>query len=339
MQLDWIRNLLWLRSIKAIAGLPQTLEDEILKCTPKGISGLAAIAKKYDRKDKKDRAVYRLAIELLLKDPSKIEGAIGKHDDIRAFIAAMILEYAGAIADGVSDTLASRIPDGCSINASSTRRKAVELLLVNANEDKVCFHLIENIRQNPSEFIEGYSNWLNKAADQSFHAVQYRLQESIAKDCTLNVLACRREIIRLLQDPDVFDITESRSSYDHIIGDVFKRINAEPEQYVDGFGALLNNAAENLFKQIKAQVSDSLPKGITLMHGPCVSYVYNLMKQGCEPSEWVENFLNGIKNNPSAFLVDDKQIPQKQFNSSQNHSTGSDHAMLSDASSSSRRGW
>ncbi len=328
MLFEGIRKKLWLSRIKSVVDLSSALENRILRHELHFVYQLAKISKKYDRKDKKDRAVFKISLKLLVEEPSKIDDTMNTGDGIRPFIDQLIQNHAGIITDKMKDELSPRIPDGCIIIDSATLLATVELLLSDINDDEVYSLLIKDIKNNPTKYIGGYNDWLNATAKNIFDAVHDKIQEGIPKGCNVNSSACTDALYSLLNTKEHVDIFENKISYDVVVSKLYEKINENPELYISGYIDLLMNTAKNFFKQIASQLSSSLPNGFCLDEDTSILLLCSLIKKGYEPSNIFEAFINELKKNPRGYIYN-LQERLARIISSNSSSTQRDYAMVS----------
>jgi hypothetical protein len=81
---------------------------------------------------------------------------------------------------------------------------------------------------------------------------------------------------------------------------------------------LENPSAENVYTKINSQLSENLPKGVTMNKRICISLISKLMKQGCVSSQLTDIFFSELVKNPKQYFTIEKHT--SKFSSSNEYS-------------------
>ena len=331
MLFENLRKKIWFKKVRAATDLSSELETKIKKFDTNQQLFLSKIAKTFDPENTKDKAVFKLALKIFVKDRSAIDKAISDTDNIRNFIDKLINSHAKSITVKVIQNFSSIIPKECSINGNVINQAIVELLLSDRSKAKAYSQIEHKIENNPAKFIDGYDAYLTMIAEKLFNSALSKLQQGLPEGCSIKKSLCVEEIFKSINSQGCIHIFKNDIAYNEIISELIKKINEAPEDYIDGFSNFLNETAENIFNQINSQVAVNFPSGVSMNKVSCIRLICDLIKQGCEPSNIAENFFDALNKNPHQYIIKVTQ-PSNEFRSSPTYSAGKDNAMLSSPS-------
>jgi len=251
----------------------------------------------------------------------------------------MTINEANIIFDLLKKDLSYMLLQKCSLNDSEITQTILALLKKTGtveiiNRPQIIEQLKKDIANNPSRYISRYKSWietLSKEIFNRFNKTNRNIGKYIPEECSLNVSACCGKICFLIEESEKNIIFEKQIDYQAFVNKFSEIIYKNPWDYIKGLEQIISRNASQLFSQIELHLSKSLPTGITLNKYACISAIEHLMKDGIPPSRLVEKFMRDLNNSPSIYLLrDDKYFYQDLLKSSNEYSSGGDHAMLSD---------
>ena len=218
--------------------------------------------------------------------------------------AVLCTHLAPLIFQTILPTLERNLPEGCHVNETACI-KALEKIIfdIGSREDKISTQFDKQFQADPEHFISGLKEWRTERrqsfSEMMLNTILPELAHNLPEECSIDKTACidlLKEIIIKLEDTD---IVQSEIPYDQIFKQFGEKFHADPEKFIQGFGKLLDQRAEEIFDQLKTRII--LPEHVTLKQSPCVKLIRSLIKSDCDPSKLMEHFVRTIEESPTTY--------------------------------------
>jgi hypothetical protein len=185
-------------------------------------------------------------------------------------------------------------------------------------ESQIGYHLAERIRQNPEQYLHGYSQWIESVARSIFDSLQSEFAKLLSKGLVPDRSKCLAGLQHLLKGRLTANgvqtafMTEFKSHPDSFVHDYFKRLNDEglsknlgktnARVRTNEVNKVVHQRAKRLVQQAVPALCQLTPKECKLNQAILIQTTIHLLREGTEESQIGYYLAERIRQAPERYF-------------------------------------